>query len=115
MQTLGVKKRKAGQELGVDPVVLHVFGVVAAKVRALLGRDQVHERTARPEEGGGRHPGHAGRLHHHHEDVAMLHPFGGGFVQGLEVGSCQAEPTFAQHLAASVGEAGSAFRRDGQV
>jgi len=45
----------------------------------------------------------------------MLHPFGGGFVQGLEVGSCQAEPTFAQHLAASVGEAGSAFRRDGEV
>ena len=45
----------------------------------------------------------------------MAHPFGCGFMQGLEVGSCEVEPALAQHLAASVGEAGSAFRRDREV
>ena len=64
-QPVGVQQRQPGQEPGIQPVGLDVLGVVVPQVRGLLRRDHDHGRAMAAEPGRQRHPGIAGRLHHH--------------------------------------------------
>jgi hypothetical protein len=89
VEAIWVQQRQPSQQLGVQPVGLGVLGVIGAQVRRLLGGDQDHRRAPAPEPCGQRHPGVAGRFHHHQHLVGVAGQLG---PEGLEVLGAGVEP-----------------------
>ena len=113
VESFGMQQRQPGQQHRVQPVAFGVVGVVGPQVRRPLRRDQDHLGAFAQEPGRQRHPGVAGRLHHHREifgSKARRYTV----PQPLKVRGGVAEPVAGpDQLAARVDQAGLVRDTDG--
>ena len=89
-----MQQRQPSQQLGVQSVGLGVLGVVGAQIRRLLGGHQHHGCAPASEPRGQRHPGVAGRFHHHQHLVGVAGQLG---PEGLEFRSTGTELVTRPH------------------
>jgi hypothetical protein len=89
VEAIRVQQRQASQQFRIQPVGLGVLGVIGAQIRRLLGGHQHHGCSAASEPRGQRHPGVAGRFHHHQH---LLGVAGQPGPEGLELRGAGVEP-----------------------